>query len=368
MRFFLFCLAIGSLLFSYDFEICKKYYQVASKKIEKSRVVLIEYEGKKFYVGFFSKRPKGVEILKADPFVGLYAFPLTSKDAQSYMIMPLDEKAMSLNMADVGIRYAEKGIVIEPQKGFLAYARFSAQTLPNSVISNICYQIYGIGMGNNLFIDSKYLLRFIKQKEAYYGDIGVRLYPPSKTHRGDVLRVEYVDPFFPDVPFLKEDEILSINNRKFKDYYDFEWYVSNLEENSIANVKIRRGEKIETFTIKIAKRYGGFLLPDRFFERIGITLNDELVITATNPQLQSLQQGLLVGDKILWINNKKILDFHQKADSEEVTRRLRFLLTEAVKLGRLDVLISRGGFQFSLNLINGLNNAYIQSRYNPFGF
>lgn len=357
-----------SSLFSYDFEICKKYYQVASKKIDQSRVVLIEHEGEKFYIGFFASPPKGVEILKSDPFVGLYAFPLTSKDAQSYMIMPIDKKALSLNMADIGRRYAEKGIIIEPQKGFLNYARFSAETLPNSVISNICYQIYGIGMGENFFIDSKYLLRFIKQKEAYYGDIGVRLYAPSQEKKDDALRIEYVDPFFPDIPFLKDDVILSIDERTFKDYYDFEWYVANLEENSVVTVKIGRGKKIESFPIKVARRYGGFLLPDRFFERIGITLDDELVITATNPQFHSLQQGLLVGDKILWINNKKILDFYQKNTKKEVEDRLRFLLTEAVGLGRLDVLISRGGFQFSLNLINGLNNAYIQSRYNPFGF
>ncbi|WP_305862480.1 DUF7488 domain-containing protein [Helicobacter cholecystus] len=368
MRFFLFGLIFGSWLFAYDFEICKKYYQVASKKIENSRVVLIEHGDKKFYIGFFSKAPKDVEILKADPFVGLYAFPLTSKDAQTYMIMPLDDKALSLNMADLAEKYAEKGIVIEPQKGFLTYARFSAQTIPNSVISNICYQIYGIGMGDNLFIDSQYLLRFIEQEEPYYGDIGVRLYMPNKNHPHDVLKVEYVDPFFPNVPFLKDDEILSINNKEFKDYYDFEWYVANLEEHSTANVRIRRADKIETFSIKVSRRYGGFLLPDRFFERIGITLNDELMITAIDPKFQALQQGLLVGDRILWINNKKILNPNEKTQSKEVEKRLRFLLTEAVKLGRLDILISREGFQFSLNLIGGLNNAYIQSRYNPFGF
>ncbi len=367
MRLLFFLLLFFSLSLAYDFEICKKYYQVASKKVEGVDVVLIEHKDQKFYVGYFPTPPKGVEILKSDPFVGLYAFALTSSDAQSYMVMPLDEKAMSLNMADIGRKYAEKGIVLSPQKGFLNYARFSADTLRNSVVSNICYQIYGIGMGENLFIDSKYLLRFIEQKEAYYGDIGVRLYPPNKDV-DTVLKIEFVDPFFPNVPFLRDDEILSINNRVFKDYYDFEWYVANLEEDTMVEVKIRRGESIQTYPIRVSRRYGGFLLPDRFFERIGITLDNELVITHIDPAFQALQQGLLEGDKILWINNKKILDFHQKSTSEEVQNRLQFLLTEAVKLGRLDVLISRGGFQFSLNLINGLNNDYIQSRYNPFGF
>ena len=365
MRFLivLLCVVWG---WGYDYTNCQRYYKVASTPSNQTRLINVEYNKEKFAIGFFKERPKDGDLIKEDPFIGLYAFAVTGKkDEQTYIIREIDKKAMRLNMASIALNYSEGGIILEAQKGYLVYGRFTAPTRQNGVISNICYQIYGLGMGENHFIDSRYLFRFLAQKEPYYGDIGIRLYPPNPEDK--TLRVEFVDPFFPNVPFLKDDEILSINNHIFKDYYDFEWFVTNLPENSEVNVKIRRGEGITEYKVNVSRRYGGFLLPDRFFERLGITLDNNLTITSTNPNLQGLQQGLLEGDTILWINNQKILS-SQTQSTQEVARRLRYLLTQAVSLGKLDVLISRGGFQFTLNLINGLNNEYIQARYNPFGF
>lgn len=362
----LFALLCVVWVWGYDYTACKKYYKAATISVDKSKMFHIESKNQTLYIGFFKEEPKGVDFVKKDPFVGLYAIRGTDKNkAPTYIIMPVDERAMKLNMAAIGDNYSEKGIILQAQKGFLDYARFTAETTLNGVISNICYQIYGLGMGENLFMDSRYILRFLEQKEPYYGDIGIRLYAPNPEDK--TLKVEFVDPFFPNVPFLKDDEILSINNHTFKDYYDFEWFVTNLPENSEANVKIRRGEAITEYKVKVSRRYGGFLLPDRFFERLGITLDNNLTITSTNPNLQGLQQGLSEGDTILWINNQKILSSETQS-TQEVARRLRYLLTQAVSLGKLDVLISRGGFQFTLNLINGLNNEYIQARHNPFGF
>lgn len=351
---------------AYDYSSCKKYYKNASTPSDHTRLINVEFKRQKFAIGYFEKQPKDRKPIKEDPFIGLYAFyPSDKNNEQYYIIRQIDERAMKLNMASISLNYAESGVIIEPQKGYLNYARFTAQTKLNGVISNICYQIYGLGMGENFFIDERYLSRFLNQKEPYYGDIGVRLYAPDPESK--VLRVEFVDPFFPNVPFLKDDEILSINGKIFKDYYDFEWYVTNLAENSDVRVRIRRNETTQEYSVKVSRRYGGFLLPDRFFERLGITLDNNLTITHTNSSSQGLQQGLLEGDTILWINNQKILS-HETQNTQEVARRLRYLLTQAVSLGKLDVLISRGGFQFTLNLINGLDNEYIKARYNPFGF
>lgn len=272
-------------------------------------------------------------------------------------------------MAGLGFKSLKKGIILEAQKGFLNYARFSGELPRNGVISNICYQIYGLGIQKDRFIDSKYLTRFLEQKTPYYGDIGVRIY--SQDSKQKSLKVQYVDPFFPNNPFLQNDEIISINHKPIKDYYDFEWLVSNLKEDSLAQIQIKRtvNKKIENlnFEIKVQKRYGGFLIPDLFFERIGIELNDQLEIIGTDSKKQNLQQGLLKGDVILWINGQKIFDYDRK-DSKEIQARVRHLLTQAVSLGKLDILISRGGFQFTINLLNGLQNDYIKARYNPFGF
>lgn len=364
MRFALLLFLAPLFVFAKDYSACQRYYKDASVATSNSRVIQVEYNNRKYLLGYFKHKPKNVKILKADPFIGLYLLDLPKKkNLQSYVLMPIDQITLKLNIVSIGLKTLDEGIILEPQKGFLEYARFTAEVPTNGVISNICYQIYGIGVTQNQFIDTKYLNRFLSQKTPYYGDIGVRLYQNSK----NVFKVEFVDPFFPNTPFLKDDEILSINNQTFKNYYDFEWYLSNLAEGSTAKVKIKRKEEILNFDIIVAPRYGGFLLPDRFFERIGITLNDEFEITHANPQFKDLQQGLLEGDIILWINGKQILTPQIKT-SQEAQKRLRSLLTDAVSKGKLDVLISRQGFQFTLNLVNGLNNEYIKARNDPFGF
>lgn len=366
MRFALGWIFIGfSLLFAYDFSVCQRYYREASSAFDNSRVIYIEHEGERFFIGFFKNPPQNAKILKADPFIGLYAIDLPSMDRQNYILMPIDAKAMSLNLAGIALDKAQKGIILESQKGFLSYGRFSGTLPSNGVVSNICYQIYGLGVGGDRFIDSKYLTRFLNQKFPYYGDIGVRLYPPND--KDPALRVQYVDPFFPNVPFLKDDEILTVNQYKLKDYYDFEWLISNLEENSNVEIKIKRNNKILSFRVDVHRRYGGFLLQDIFFDRIGITLDEQLRINATNPNMHKEQQGLRQGDNILWINGQRIFDTTHKTP-QEIQARIRELLTQAVSTGKLDILISRDGFQFTLNLINGIQNEYIKNRYNPFGF
>lgn len=368
MRFLLVCFGyflVVQTLFAYDFSICQRYYKDASSPLENSRVIHIEHGDRKFFVGFFESPPKNAKIIKADPFIGLYAFDLSANKKQTYILMPVDAKALSLNLAGIALDKAQKGIILEDQKGFLNYARFSGTFPANGVVSNICYQIYGLGIGQDRFIDSKYLNRFLEQDFPYYGDIGVRLYPHNA--KSTKLIVQYVDPFFPNVPFLKDDEILTINNHRLKNYYDFEWIVSNLKENSRVEIKIKRKDKLLSFMVEVNRRYGGFLLQDTFFDRIGITLDEHLKISAADPKMHKVQQGLREGDTILWINGQKI--FNQARNTPQETQaRIRELLTQAVGLGKLDILISRDGFQFTLNLINEIKNEYIKARYNPFGF
>lgn len=369
IRFLILSLISFKFLISYDFSFCQKYYRDASIQIAQTRAILVEYEQKKFFVSFFKTPPKNLKLLKSDPFVGLYIIDLPIKNKQSYILMPIDSKARSLNMASIDTKSVQKGIILESQKGFLDYARFSGKVPNNGVVSNICYQIYGIGIENDRFIDSKYLTRFLSQDTPYYGDLGIRLYPQDSKQK--TLKVRYVDPFFPNVPFLKEDEILSINNKTFKNQNEFEWFVSNLPQDSVAKVAIKRTQKKKTqtlsFNVVVQKRYGGFLLPDIFFERIGIKLNNDLQIIATDPSKHSLQQGLLVGDDLLWINGERIFNY-TKQDPAVIQARIREILTQAVSIGKLEVLISRDGFQFTINLLNGLQNDYIKARYNPFGF
>ncbi|RVZ89400.1 PDZ domain-containing protein, partial [Helicobacter pylori] len=93
------------------------------------------------------------------------------------------------------------------------------------------------------------------------------------------LVVVQFDPFFPKNPFLKNDEILAINHQKIHSLAEFEWVVSNLKYQSLVKVKIKRNHKIKEVTLKVNKRYGGFLLKDTFLERYGIALDERFIIT-----------------------------------------------------------------------------------------
>ncbi|ANV97351.1 hypothetical protein BBW65_00285 [Helicobacter enhydrae] len=366
MRALILALGFGiAPLLGFDFAICQKYYKDASIPVGDSRAILVEHKKEKVFLAFFRQKPKNANIIKADPFIGLYLIKGDKKSKQSYMLMPITQKAFELNMAMIGPNGVKRGIILEAQKGFLEYGRFTAPVQTNGIISNICYQIYGIGIEGNRFVDSRYIDRFLGQDTPYYGDIGVRLYHDKNDI--NTLRVEFVNPFFSNVPFLRNDIILSINDQAFTNIYDFEWFVANLKQYSKIKVKIKRDNEILTFPIEVGRRYGGFLLPDTFFESIGIQLDAQLKVTSLNQEFYALQQGLLEGDVLLWINQHKILTENTKT-LQQVQERIRFLLTQAVQTGKLDILISRNGFQFTLNLISGLNNDYIKNRYNPFGF
>lgn len=190
----------------------------------------------------------------------------------------------------------------------------------------------GLGVGGNGFIETKFIKRFLNQQEPYYGDIGVRLEEHHKR-----LVVAQFDPFFPKNPFLKNDEILAINDYKIRSLVEFEWVVSNLSYQSLAKVKIKRNHQIKEVTLKVNKRYGGFLLKDTFLERYGIALDERFIITKIGAHLPKGLDFLKLGDRILWVNHKSVA-FNPKA------------LREALSAPKIELLVWRQGFEFYIKV------------------
>ncbi len=278
--------------------------------------------------------PKGVKILKHDPFIGFYLIQ-APKTQFAYHLLDIDAQARKRPLAAINA-HAKSGSILERQQGFLHFARFSAPLGLNGVVSNICYQIYGVGVGAHEFIETKYLKRFLRQKSPYYGDIGVRV--------GAGLVVQSVDPFFQHNPFLEHDVIMRINNQSIRNAHEFEWIVSNLAYQSHARVTIKRGHALKTFVVRVDKRHGGFLLPDTFLERFGIAVNDDLVITKATHLTPPLNK-LHVGDRLVWINRKPII---KRGQSVHVA--LQKALSKAFMQGQIEMLIMRKGFEFYVRL------------------
>ncbi|MDO7252555.1 DUF7488 domain-containing protein [Helicobacter cappadocius] len=329
-------------VFGYDFSHCITYYNQATIPTQNSRSVSIKTSKGPLEIVFSPTLPQGLKILKSDPFVGLYIVQ-GKKPHYSYQFKNIDSYAKNRELSAIALRYSKKGKILAYQKGFIDYAEFSSPIPRNGVISNICYQIYGLGVGGRYFIDKKYLDRFLSEKSAYYGDIGVRVIQKDK-----YILVRQVDPFFQDNPFLSGDVILSINGKNINSYGDFEWTLSNLPYKKPAQIEILRNTQKQKLNVVVDKRYGGFLLPDTFLERFGIVLDKTLTITDIDENSKE-KLNLKIGDQIIWINDKPVLkntdDSTQKANDS-----LRSALTQAGLNKNMEILIMRSGLELRLKL------------------
>lgn len=340
-------LSLCSHALAYDYSHCVKYFKAASTPVDSSYAISLKVGTTQHHILYAKTPPKNVKILKADPFVGLYLLALP-ETKQSYELLPLDKRTLNdKKLAIISANHAPSiGHITKRQNGFIDYAGFSNKTSQNGVLGNICYQIYGLGVGNNGFIEKKYIDRFLHQKSAYYGDLGIRFYSQKPI-------VSFIDPFFPNNPFQPQDEILSINGTKVSNSGQIEWIMSNLKKDSQAKVLIKRNGKTMTLLVKVNQRYGGFLLRETFLERFGITLNDEMIIQSTNPAIAGRFSQLRVNDKILFINKNPIIT--QSTDTTHKRfERLKMLLSQAAFNeefdGKIQLLILRDGLEIFIKI------------------
>lgn len=351
----LLALAYPSLSFgAYDYSHCLKYFAAASTPIGDTYAISLKTPNGQKHILYSPTRPKA-KILKSDPFIGLYLID-TPKTKQSYDLLPLDSRTLKdKNLALISKGVPSKGAITKRQNGFLRYAQFSSNAPRNAVLGNICYQIYGLSVGGNKFIEKKYIDRFLAQKSPYYGDLGIRAY-------GTKPIITTIDPFVPHNPFKPNDEILSINGKKISSSGELEWVMSNLKKDSTAKVQLQRDGKILTLQAKVSQRYGGFLLKETFLERFGLEIDEHMVIKATNPAIAGRFAPLRVGDKILWINKEPILTSESNVSESSTPNssptkafeRLKYLLSKAQFDDRFDgqmqLLIVRDNLEIFIKL------------------
>lgn len=348
-------LVVLSLLFlnysllAFDYSYCLKYYDEASSTLGKTRSIAIEgvkSTSSLLFLPSFKDLPRGVKIIKSDPFVGLYLVESKPKK-YSYRLKIIDDYVKNKNIVAIGGEgilkdKVSRGRILKDQSGFVDYGVFSNEVPKNSVLSNICYQIYGLGVGGKGFISKRYLDRFLSQNLPYYGDIGVRISQKDKK-----VFVQEVDPFFKDNPFLPNDIIVSIDGNSITSYGQFEWVVSNLVYQKFVEVFVIRNTKKRSFWVHVDKRYGGFLLADTFLERFGIELDSDLVVTKINLDVSAKFPQLQVGDKIIWVDKNPVKDSKKKAyDSLREIFSQAGVRKKEGKIQNIEILILRSGLEF----------------------
>lgn len=324
---------------NFNYSHCKNYYLNASVPVGDTRAIALKHKGKKVYLLQSKTRPNA-KILKADPFVGLYLVESgTSK--LSYNLLTLDSRTLKdPNLATISAKEVKKGKITARQSGYLNYAKFSSPLVQNSVIGNICYQIYGIGVGGNGFLEKKYIDRFLNVG-ASYSDIGVRFDMNAKKPL-----VRLIDPFFPNNPFMVGDEIVSVNGKKVGSVLDTIWVITNLAQNTNAKITFKRDGKVHTITIKPDKMYGGLLLSDTFLERFGVAFGEDLEVLSLNDSGHLRLGFLKEGDKIVWINKKEanihnIKELLSNSQSDEELQQYG---------GKIQLLIHRGEAEFFIKI------------------
>lgn len=327
----------GMALFGYDFSRCGERIALSSEKVGDSYGLAID---EKRLLHYSKTPPKGYKILKSDPYVGLYL--LEAKKPK----VPLELRDITPEaMEDIlGVGTPEgfvEGNITQRMSGWLAYARFSQKSPPNSIISSICYQIYGLGVGGNEFIESSYIKRFLEQKSARYGDLLIRF---EKNRKEPVVAL--IDPFIEENPFRLGDRVLSLEGRAIGSRSELENQIYGLAPGREVRVSVMREGEVVSFETRVYPRIGGMLLPDHLLERVGLRFSQDWSLQAAHKMQGRGLENLQAGDQILRVNG---IDMPQ---GEEGLRLLSRFASE-----EMSWLIRRGEFEFFIKVNKKPKNA-----------
>lgn len=371
----LFTLGIANLatLNAYDFSKCKEFYlntsqifslEISANGVDSTKEIRAFHIGNSKYLAFVGVGIDSItneNILFYDRFVGLALFS-GKKMTPKYDLLPITKSVQSLPLAGITSDSTTQGKIISTQKSLKNKAQFSRQIPPNAILSDICYQSYGISVGANRFIDKAYITRFLTENGArIYSDIGFEI----ETQKGALI-VKSINPFVKfkfiriidssannanrtNLPNQKSadnpheslrvgDEILAINGISVKNEDEFFDIASTLEIGKRATIRILRGNIIMEFSFMPLKRERGFDESGTLLDFFGIVVDERLSVIRA--PIDSIFKR---GDRILRLNQIKVND---KATLNSAIWR--------VLLSRQDFsfLLTRKDFEFFITFKN----------------
>jgi len=330
IAFFVCVGVLQAVSFTYpDFRQCYKKNKKAFVYFGDTRAIAVS----KNLAIAYSKTKPSVEYVKFDPFLNLYLFhsskPLSPVRLRSSHLLKIGEwvAGMDENSLFVG-NFAKHGDLLD--SFYLKNAKLEA----NSMISCLCCEMYGIGVGGGSFIGSEYIKRFIKLKDVYYGDIGVRFEQVAR----DFL-VKSINPFYPNQLLRIGDKIQKIDGKKVTSLKQLNQAVLFSKPKNIIKIEVLRDNKKLTLSSVVRSRMGGGKLSDSFLEKKGIFFDTNLRIVKVNNNSFGDKSGLKVGDKLMQIDGKTV-----KAQDD-----IRVSLSK-LKSKKAQLLFDRDDFQFFVKL------------------
>lgn len=367
----LFTLGITNLttLNAYNFSKCKEFYlntsqifslEISANGADSTKEIRAFHIGNSKYLAFVGEGIDSItneNILFYDRFVGLALFS-GKKMTPKYDLLPITKSVQSLPLAGITSDSITQGKITSTQKSLKNKAQFSRPIPPNAVISDICYQSYGISVGANRFIDKAYITRFLAEKGTrIYSDIGFEI----ETQKGALI-VKSTNPFVefkfvrivdsgannanrtnqksdnPPESLRIGDKIVAINGISVKNADEFFDIASTLELGKRATIRVRRGNIIMEFSFMPLKRERGFDESGTLLDFFGIVVDERLVVIRA-PIYSIFKRG----DRILRLN--QIIVGNKAELNSAIWRVLR---------GRKDFsfLLTRKDFEFFITFKN----------------
>ena len=316
-------------LFFIELHACDGGYASCIAKVRDSQAIQqkqisIPLKDKKRLLYAESKPNK--EILKFDPFLGLYLV----KDTKAFAY-PFDlNMHLQLGTAMVTKSCSREGRFTQDQQGLNNLALYSEPLLYPALLTSSCCSLEGIVTSRGI-IQKEYINRFLTNQSVTYGDIGVRL---KDTKKGIV--VDAKDPFIENNPFKKGDIFVAFDKYKVENTADVMQKIlfSSLGKKHI--VEIKRNKKSLTFHVITTKRYGGGLVSDTFLESKGLFFDKELRLCEITGSFKNY--GLKLGDKLIQVNGVLIRNQEELREYIENSKDYSSLLFE------------RNGFEFFVNI------------------
>lgn len=330
MKFFLSLLLFWQVMFGVNF-VYPDFKQCYNRNI-KSIVYFGKTEAiavsKHYAVSYQTEKPDH-KYVKYDPFLGLYLF-YSKKELQPIKLKDTSKLSLGEWLASIGANSLYIGNFAQRGSGIDLLYTQSSKVEPNSMITCLCYQVYGIGVGNGKFIPSRLITRFIKSENVYYGSIGARF-----EKIGEEIYVTFVNPFYLGNRLKVGDIVRKIDGKKLETMDDLERYILFSPENKTILVEFTRKGifKKEKFTIHA--RTGGGELSDTFLESKGMYFDKDLNIKMLEENGFAAKYGLKVGDKLLQVDRRSV------RNQDDVKRYLSKLKKKDVYL-----LFDRKDFQF----------------------
>ncbi|MFA6138518.1 MAG: PDZ domain-containing protein [Sulfurimonas sp.] len=319
---------------------CEGGYDSCKQKVLDSNTILeqsieIPIEGNQRLI--FSEKTPSCEIIKSDPFLGLYLV----EDVVGFEYPFKINVGISSGVAAINKTSAQEGKIIKKQVGLTSLAQFSKKISSPAIITNSCCSLEGIVTPKGI-IEKEYIERFLIAEDTSYADIGMSV--------GDAksgVIVDALSPFVKNNPFKGGDTIVSLDGSKVKDSATLMREILFAEIGSSHKVQIKRDSKIVTIEVVAQKREIGAFKKFANLEekekakvqkneKYGFEFDKNLKIIKISEK--SKKYGLKTGDKLLQINGVDIKNqqelLKKVPDSKDGTT----------------LLFERDNFQFFVNI------------------